>query len=226
MTHSYGWPELIVSGLRREQLHDVLRILAEMASDGKEFEADTPIGAVIDGMDVILRDVHPDWMRPLVGWARWFAQHREPTVAQVVWPDSEGRLPGEPGFDDSLERFQPDLRQRPWDHRPDAWRAWASSCVWPTAPAERGSVRVSRSILRDDRPVLSVALDQELVWWFLDTMDETSVRHRTVESADVLDVLSTDPLLDALIVLPPGRIASRPAPGQPWVQRDFIAVSR
>lgn len=131
LTHSYGWPELIMCGLSRDLLHGFVNIVGEMAEEGQPSPGLGRLGDVIEGHYVELRPVDPSWHRCLVGWALWFAQHDEPEFVQIVWPDNQGHFPNEPEFDESLRRFQPDLGAPPWHHRLDAWRASAANLAWP-----------------------------------------------------------------------------------------------
>jgi hypothetical protein len=103
-----GHAELIVVGLRHELMHAMLNNLGERARDGGPLPVDAPIAGVIEGHDVRLRPVRAaESYRDHVGYAMWFNGGREFPLLQVVWPDADGRFPGEPGADDRLAAQQP-----------------------------------------------------------------------------------------------------------------------
>jgi hypothetical protein len=122
----HGHPELVTIGLSPQSAHGFLAHAFDEAIDGIPLELGRDRHRTWDGSDT---DLHvsfvevPEilWQRPssLVGTLHAYYGSRggypcTPRVCQLVWPDMDGRLPWEPGFDESLRRYQPLLDQEPW----------------------------------------------------------------------------------------------------------------
>jgi Domain of unknown function (DUF4262) len=116
LTHSFGAPEFVMTGMNHEALHASLNIVGEMAKRGLAVESNIALTEVLDGYDVMLRPVEIPWHLSLFGWCRWFAQHDEPRFLQVVWPDLAGRFPGDVAFNPTINHLQPDLAVAPSSH--------------------------------------------------------------------------------------------------------------
>jgi Domain of unknown function (DUF4262) len=97
-------PELIVVGLPNETAHSILWTLYNRISAGERFQAGDSISGVIQGFDVRLRAMPADG-RPL-NVARSYFELDELPALQVIWPDEDGRFPGEEGCNENYERMQ------------------------------------------------------------------------------------------------------------------------
>jgi hypothetical protein len=105
---TYGFPEVVVFGLKPVHSRGLIGLLTEFLADG----VDIPVGAVFQGLlDNGLRaallpvDVaeHLDLFASLVAWHHGSDFH----VVQLAWPDRSGWLPWETGFERRLLFAQP-----------------------------------------------------------------------------------------------------------------------
>ena len=108
LTANTGFPELVVMGLTPAASRGLLDLVVGLIRDGVEL----PLGVALVGLlDNDLRCV----LAPVdvVEWAPLFATgcswHRSDDFAmvQLLWPDRQGVLPHELGFDDRLRFAQP-----------------------------------------------------------------------------------------------------------------------
>lgn len=108
--HNFEHPELIVLGLRTELMHSMLNTVAERVKAGERFSEGARLSDVIEGFEVTLQTVHrPESFKAHVGYALWFYAGKPFPLLQVVWPDRQARLPGEPGSSDAFNQQQPIL---------------------------------------------------------------------------------------------------------------------
>ena len=62
---------------------------------------------ILEGYPVRLREVRsPDSYREHVGYALWFNQGYDFALQQVLWPDRDGRFPGDPDADPATTALQ------------------------------------------------------------------------------------------------------------------------
>lgn len=100
--------ELIVFGQQNEVMHFILNELGDRIRSGKPLSPGDRVADVLDGYDVLIREVKaPESYREHVGYARWFHKGAHFPLYQVVWPDKQGRFPGEPGAAEILKTRQP-----------------------------------------------------------------------------------------------------------------------
>ena len=107
--HSFGHPELIILGQPTEVMHTVLNEIGErIIKRGARFEAGDTLEEVIASYPVRLREVvSRDSFEAHVGYALSFYSGKPFRLFQVVWPDKEGRFPGEPGAWEILRQREP-----------------------------------------------------------------------------------------------------------------------
>jgi hypothetical protein len=105
---SYGHPELIIVGLRVDVMHALLNVCGERIKAGETLPLDAPFSDVLDDYDVLLRPVRePQSYREHVGYALWFNGGPAFPLLQLVWPDKDGRFPGDPDAWSGLATQQP-----------------------------------------------------------------------------------------------------------------------
>ena len=113
LPHTFDHPELILFGFPPDMAHGVFEDFVERLRSGERFESGErrlPNGP----RELRWRclPVAQNQLPPHVGYALAF--HRlaglegEPRAVQLVWPDAENRLPGDPGCEPSCAR-QPHL---------------------------------------------------------------------------------------------------------------------
>jgi hypothetical protein len=105
---TFGHPELICLGLRTKLMHAMFASCVDMIRHGAPPPVGVPFAGVVEGFDVQLRPVRaPDSYRQHLGYAIWFHGGREFPVLQLMWPDKQGRFPGDPDADPMLATRQP-----------------------------------------------------------------------------------------------------------------------
>lgn len=108
LPRTHGHPELICLGLRLEVMHTMLHNCVELIKAGTPPPIGQPFAGILDDFQVMLREVRakPSYDNHL-GYAIWFHGGRDFRVLQLVWPDKQGRFPGEPTVDPVVATRQP-----------------------------------------------------------------------------------------------------------------------
>ena len=106
---THGHPELMIMGLQPDEAHELLGRASEQISKGHIFRADARDNVLLGDRDCLLRTVPPTAYRKYLGSAVWFYKDSPQSfpALQILWPDPDGKFPGEPGF--SLGANQPTL---------------------------------------------------------------------------------------------------------------------
>ncbi|CAL9406797.1 hypothetical protein SUDANB95_01568 [Actinosynnema sp. ALI-1.44] len=109
--HTFRVPEVAMFGLDTDVLHPVLNDVGEAVRAGRAPAAGDRVEGLLDGgYQVLFADVHADWPRVFFGTALGFYRGMPPPpFLQCLWPDKQGRFPGEDGFPDRLDEHQPRL---------------------------------------------------------------------------------------------------------------------
>lgn len=98
LTQRFDHPELIVVGLKPDSMQFVLNQCADRVKNGTRLKAGARLDEVIDGFQVEVRTLDPSLLH-FLGYARWFHGDRPFEALQILWPDREGRFPGDPAMD-------------------------------------------------------------------------------------------------------------------------------
>ncbi len=103
-----GFPELVVFGLTPATARGLFDMVAGLLRDGTEI----PVGVDLTGLfDNDLRcrfaPIAPDEVPPLLGTAVSWRKGRPFDAVQLLWPDRNGFLPHEAGFDRRMVLAQP-----------------------------------------------------------------------------------------------------------------------
>lgn len=103
-----GFPELVVFGLTPATARGLFDMVAGLLRDGTEI----PVGVDLTGLfDNDLRcrfaPIAPDEVPPLLGTAVAWRKGRPFDAVQLLWPDRNGFLPHEVGFDRRMVLAQP-----------------------------------------------------------------------------------------------------------------------
>lgn len=106
--YSFQQPEILVMGLKQKIAHDLLRIAWLHYSGGGSFQSYERNSQFAQGFDFALAPIEIEHYREYLGYANWFYRSLpNPFPAlQLVWPDKEGRLPWEPGYDERFLKLQ------------------------------------------------------------------------------------------------------------------------
>lgn len=142
MWHSYRQPELAIYGLHDPDI--MTRVLNEIASratqSGRPLEPGDRFAGVLsvrgvaeDEYLVKLVEIHPSWYDSQFGISLAFNADNPVDFLQVLWPDTEGHYPGEPGFNDQISDCQPMLWMPVAEHPPSVWTGPHTRAIIPAA---------------------------------------------------------------------------------------------
>ena len=102
-----GLPELIMTGLHHSQSQPLLRLAAEQQLEEGPFVIGNRYDRLIEGMDCAVTAVSEENQENLLRMAYAVMPPGKTLRAlQVVWPDSQGRFPWEPGFEERFAQIQ------------------------------------------------------------------------------------------------------------------------
>jgi hypothetical protein len=104
---AFGFPEVVVFGLQPVAASGLLNDIAELLHD----QAQVPVGAVFTGLltgelRCALLPVDPPQPQMFSALHAWF-ETNDIDVVQLTWPDRNGWLPWESGFETRLAYTQP-----------------------------------------------------------------------------------------------------------------------
>lgn len=105
---SYGAPELIIFGLRRELEESMINTVMASHVAGRRFRCGVPEEQVIQDVPVYFLEVDPDLARVYATFTDWYYEREPFPLWQIVWPDKNKCFPWEPAYSGDL-RWQPDL---------------------------------------------------------------------------------------------------------------------
>jgi Domain of unknown function (DUF4262) len=178
--HTLGSPEVVVFGLSIEPMMGMVNIVGDQIRDGQALQPDQRRAGVIEGFEVIVRPVHPDWYGDFFGAAIDFYQEPPLPIVQLVWPDKQGRYPWDTGAHAALFEQQPMLWLSKHDHPRGVWTDHDPTGGWPFgATLPYHTVHATQDVL-DGAPIRKAARDQAGVWQFYGTpggpLIETTMR--------------------------------------------------
>lgn len=104
LTETCKHPELIVCGLAMDQAHGILAGAVDLIKDGTVMVDGKRYGQVLSDPYVVEARAVPKPVRPLNLVIQRYGADVE--ALQIVWPDADGRFPGEPGMDEELAAVQ------------------------------------------------------------------------------------------------------------------------
>lgn len=113
MTPTFGHPEFVVIGLKLEFMHTMINTLGTMVRGGRRFGTDDRVDEVLRGYPVRLGMVDRIYYADYFGYGQTYQGGPGFEVLQCVWPDMEGRFPGDPGTPPSFLAAQPTLDRPP-----------------------------------------------------------------------------------------------------------------
>jgi hypothetical protein len=208
--HTLNHPEIIVMGVRAESAQQLINDVAVAVRQGQRFEPGGRYDSLVEGNPLAFLTVAPKLYRKYVGYARWFYQGAEFPLLQCVWPDKQGVLPWEPGYDGQLFALQRVLG--PAGNLTDGW-------LFPDPPNTMAFTL--QQIIHQGQPILSVVRDSETGNWQFLTGEPVAMKDMMIVALQ--EIVRRDPSVTELESLPPGGRARREAPGKEW-QRDNPAA--
>ena len=109
---TFGWPELICFGLDLSVMSHLLNdAVDECRARTVEPAPGLVLNDVIEGFPARLEPTKP-MADQYINSARWFARHEglpAPSVLQLLWPDTNGIFPDEPGCSEEARELQTPL---------------------------------------------------------------------------------------------------------------------
>ena len=113
-TETLNSPEVVIFGLKRELMHDMLWEIFRQIQAGKALADGERWSGLIEGFDCVSRPVHPSWNQEYLGTAIWHRRYRtrrdDVTAFQLFWPGAQqGLFPWEPDRDPFVISRQPAL---------------------------------------------------------------------------------------------------------------------
>ncbi|MEY2627226.1 MAG: hypothetical protein RJB08_985 [Actinomycetota bacterium] len=106
----FSMPEIVIVGLTPVACSGIFDLLADICSSGQHIDVDATVTGLFDG-DQRARFLPIDAASRAEMFATAFAWYKQtpPRIVQLLWPDRNGFLPGEAGFDQRLRFTQPIL---------------------------------------------------------------------------------------------------------------------
>lgn len=104
----FSMPEVVVLGLTPVACRGLFDLVAEVCGSGQRIEIGAEIVGLFDGEQrAKFATVDPERWMPLFASAASWHKGSGFEVVQMLWPDRNGFLPGEAGFDQRLRYTQP-----------------------------------------------------------------------------------------------------------------------
>jgi hypothetical protein len=105
LTTHLGCPELVIAGLDPHTGHDLLKAAVAKAEAGAALEPGVLYEGMAEGFVVRFRDVFRPACRLSFALTNGF-YGKSVAFRQLLWPDSSGRFPGEPGCGEWIASVQ------------------------------------------------------------------------------------------------------------------------
>lgn len=105
----FAFPELILFALSKEVSHEIFWNFYKDLETEKRFVPNEPITEVLNGYDVMIKEVTPDHFAEYLGWNRWFYGGDNFKAFQIFFPDKSGRFPWSEGASSEFSQLQPIL---------------------------------------------------------------------------------------------------------------------
>ncbi len=215
-------PELVVIGLSSTTAGAALDFAIDLIRSGVDLSRGRH-RKILGEVEVEFRAADPEWVKELMGSARWFYGRREFPVLQMIYPDLEDRFQWEDGFN---EYFRQPLLQAgaTQTETEDDFRKSldpeSSFYDWAFPDPPHTQSYLSTSVHDGDEVVTYISHDSDGDWQFLgDRMADgggpvLSCLHHPVDR---------DASLKEIADLPRGWYAEREAVGKAWSRHKLEA---
>jgi len=106
--YTFGHPEILVMGLPLSTGHQFINLAAGHIASGRAFQPRERTDELAEGFACSFIPVLVDHYEQYLGYAIWFYRKlKQPFPAlQLVWPDKQGRLPWDVGYDKQFYKLQ------------------------------------------------------------------------------------------------------------------------
>lgn len=109
LSETTGHPELLLFGLPGPVAHTILCDLAQRIQSGARFGNDDVVNEILNVPLAVKAVSHHRAEKYAVQLFNYYADKSPPAVLQLVLPDTGGRFPWSPDFDEHLRGMQPPL---------------------------------------------------------------------------------------------------------------------
>lgn len=110
----FGFPEVVVFGLTPAAARGLFDLIAELLRGGTEIPLGVALTGLFDGEQrCVFAPLASEVTTELMGTAVAWRKGREFSAVQLLWPDRNGFLPTEAGFDRRVAMAQPVLADWP-----------------------------------------------------------------------------------------------------------------
>lgn len=109
LTKNFGQPEVFLIGLPPQVMQQMLQNIGNSVETGLKLTPGLRTDVVIENLLCELRPVDPVWHDVLMGPVKAFYGDEPFSVLQCMWPDKQGKMPHEEGFDEAFRPRQPHL---------------------------------------------------------------------------------------------------------------------
>lgn len=112
---AFDFPDVIVFGLAPAAATGMLGLVADLLRGGTEIPVGVEVTGLFDGEQravflPVNAQAHAGWFTTAASWRRCAADQLQ--IVQLLWPDRNGFLPDEAGFDQRLHWAQPVIGNR------------------------------------------------------------------------------------------------------------------
>jgi hypothetical protein len=210
--HSYGSVEVCLLGIPQQRAMTIVNTVGQLVRDGQALSPGHRLAGIIDGHELTLAPVHSSWYDRLFGAAIDYYQRPPFPVVQLLWPDTSGRYPGDPEFEDGAHDVQPSLWLPTDEHPRSVWTdptpTWTHTDVDP-----HQLIFTLKRIVDGKRPVNGVIHDHDDSWQFL---DGAAIEQVDITTAHLAHFVTRHDVAE-LLNLPPGWHAWRQLDGS-WLR--------
>jgi hypothetical protein len=220
----FGQPEVIVVGLKEDTAHALLNEVCNLYRRGTIFHDGDRQSGLLANVDCEFRAVENRWLEQgVMGYANWFYGDDEYPVLQCVYPDLEGVLPWEDGFDAAWRARQALL----FPGAPlsgvekDFWAAHdpnSSLYDWKFSVPPHTGVYTPKTITNGEEPVLYVTHDASDGAWQFHGASESRIEDAVLICFH--HIVDKDPTIKQLVDLPLGWRAWREGVSEPWIREQ------
>lgn len=115
MPDSHGFADIVIFGLTPVAVKGIIDLVVEQLENGVTIPLNTLVVGLLDNdLRCVFAEVDAEEHGELFSTASKWYRGRPFAMVQLVWPDRNGWLPGESGFDPALRLAQPLVGTSAW----------------------------------------------------------------------------------------------------------------
>ena len=101
---TYGFPEIVIVGLRAETSQVIINGIGLDYKEGKSLKAESYSSEILRGYDCFVTEVDKKFYEAYFGWGIWFYKGTDFPVLQLLYPSAEGHFPWEKEFPKTMKQ--------------------------------------------------------------------------------------------------------------------------